>query len=139
MTLRIADDRRAAAICRDDRAFRHRLFGVVGPFAVHVRLQESQQPLDVRIAEHHDVIHAAKSGDELGTIRRGQDGTARTLERRDGRIVVDRDDQTLGFRRGAFQIAYVADVQQIEAAVRERDRPAGRAIARDDGAKICFG
>ena len=39
--------------------------------------------------------------------------------------------EPVGLGGGALQVAHVADVQQVEAAVGERDRPPGRAIARD--------
>ena len=51
------------------------------------------------------------------------------------RIVVDRHDQPIGFLRGRLQIADVADVQQVEAAVGEGDAQARRAIACDDVAR----
>ena len=43
-------------------------------------------------------------------------------------VVVHRDDQAIGFGRRRLQIADVADVQEIEAAVGEGDGSAG---ARD--------
>ena len=98
---------------------------------MHVGLHQQQQPLDVRIAEDDDVVDAAQRGDELGAIGRRQDRTARALQPGHRPIVVDRDDQAIGFGRRALQIPHVPDVQEVEAAVRERDGLARRSVARD--------
>ena len=79
-----------------------------------------------------DVVDAAQRGDELGAIGGRHDRPARPLQRRDRRIVVDRDDEAIGFARGRLQVADVADVQQVEAAVGERDRAPGRAVCGDE-------
>ena len=68
MLFRVADDGRAAAVGRDDGALGHGVDRVVGALAVHVRLHERQQRLDRRLAEHDDVVDAAKAGDELGAV-----------------------------------------------------------------------
>ena len=43
-------------------------------------------------------------------------------------VVVDRDDQAIRFGGGGLQVADVADVQQVEAAVGEGEGPAGCAV-----------
>ena len=54
-------------------------------------------------------------------------------------IVVDGDDEHVGFLRGCLEVTYVADVQQVEAAVRERDRPARGPIGRDEPRELLEG
>ena len=138
VALAIADDRRPSAELGHDRTLGHGVDGVVGAFAVHVRRDETQQPLDVRVGEHDDVVDAAEGGDELGALRRRQDRTPFTFQRRDRCIVVDRDDQAIGFLGGGLQVAHVADVQQIEAAVRKGDRLPRRAITRGSRGMALF-
>ena len=65
--------------------------------------------------------------DQLGAIRRLQDRPARTLAAGYG-IVVDGDNQPIRLLRRSLQVSHVADVQQIEAAVGERDRQPAAAI-----------
>ena len=96
-----------------------------------VGLQQPQQPLDRQVVEHDDVVDAAEGGDELRAIGGGLHRTPFALQRSHRRIVVHRDNQPVAFGRRALQIAHVADVQEVEAAVGERERPPGRAIARD--------
>ena len=114
----------------DDVALGHGVDGVVGALAVHVG-QQREQRAHGRLGEDDDVVHAAQRRHELGAVGRRQDGPARALQRPHRRVVVDGDDQPVGLRRGALEIADVADVQQVEAAVGERDRAPRRAVARD--------
>src|SRR5262245_28883526 len=58
----------------------------------------------------------------------GHDRPVLTLQRLDRNIVIDRDDENVGFLRSGVQIADVADVQDVEAAVGERNRPSCRAL-----------
>ena len=96
-----------------------------------VRLQTREQPVDLEILEDHHVVDEAKRVDQLGAIGGRKDRPPGALQSLHRCITIDRDDQAIRFGRGAAQIANVADVQQIEAAVRERNRAAGRAVARD--------
>ena len=97
---------------------------------MHVGLDQHQQPLDVRIAEHNHVVDAAQRADELGAIGGRQNRAARPFQRRHRPIVVDRHDQAIRLGRRPLQVPDVADMEQIEAAVRERDVcPAARSRA----------
>ena len=128
--LRVADDRDAAAVAADGVALGHGVDGVVGPLAVHVGPQRQQKRRDGRLGKDRHVVHAAERGDELRAIRRRQDRPARALQARHRRVVVDRDDEAIGLARRRLEVADVADVQQIEAAVGKGDRaPAARSPA----------
>ena len=76
-------------------------------------------------------MDAAQGGDELGAIRGGQNRPPGALQAGDGPIVVHRDDQPIGFSGRALQIPHVPDMQQIEAAVRKRNRLSRRTLARN--------
>ena len=91
----------------------------------------SSSGADRRLGKDHDVVDAAQRGDELRAMLGGQNRPALPLQRLHRGIVVDRDDEQVGLLRGGLEIAHVADVQQVEAAVGERDRAAGRARRRD--------
>ena len=68
MVFLVADDGRSSAVGLDDRALGNRVDGVVGALAVHVRLQQPQQPFDGRIGEHDHVVDAAQGRHELGAF-----------------------------------------------------------------------
>jgi len=83
--------------------------------------------LDRQIAEHDDVIDAVQGADELARPQL-PDGTVfafntATIDRR------HRDDDRSASAAASLKVANVADVQQIEATVGERDRTSARALA----------
>ena len=121
MILRVADDRDAAAVGEHRLALGHGLGRVVGAFAVHVGLQQAQQPVHVGIGKQHDVVDALERRHHLGAIGRAQNRAAGTLQPTHRPIVVDRDDEPIGLRLRIGEIAHVPDVQDIETAVRKRD------------------
>ncbi len=128
MVLGIADDGDAPAVAAHGLALGHGVDGVIGALAVDVRLQLEQQRRHGRFRKNDDVGDAAQGGDELGPILFGEERPVGPLQGRDRPIVVDGDDEAIGFARGRLEVADVAGVQQIEAAVREGDGAAGGAI-----------
>ncbi len=86
----------------------------------------------VALGKQDDVVHGAERGDQLRAGGAGQDRPARSLQRAHRVIVVDGDDQAIGFARGAVEVAHVADVQEVETAVGERDRAPGAAVGGDE-------
>jgi hypothetical protein len=131
VALGVSHDRRAPSVGGDDAAFRNGVDGVVSAFAVDVRLYQLQQALDRRVTKNDDVVNAAQRGDELGAFLRRKDGPAFAFQSGDRSIVVDRNNQAIGFRGCRVKIPDVADMQEIETAVRKRHRSTGRAVARD--------
>ena len=121
MRLRIADDGGPPAVRPHGRAFGHRLDRVVGPLAVDVRPQRLEQLGDRRRGEDDDVIDSGERGHQLGPLGRGEHGAPRSLEGGHRAVVVDRHHQPVRFRGGGGQVPHVADVDQVEAAVGERD------------------
>ena len=80
--------------------------------------------------EKHDVVDPAERRDEFRTIGPRQHRPALSLEAAHRRVVVDGHDEAVCFGGRALQVAHVADVEQVEAAVRERDGAPGGAVAR---------
>ncbi len=115
------------AVGFDDRAFGHGVHCVVRPLAVHVGLQRLEQRPDGEFREQHDVVHAAQRGNQFRAAGAVQDGSPGSLERAHRGVVVQRHHQHVGFLRRAFQVAHVAHVQQIEAAVGQGHRAPLRA------------
>ncbi len=91
-------------------------------------LSSSRSGVDGRLRKHDDVVDAAERGDHRGAIGGVQNRPARAFLRRH-LVVVDRNHEPIGFRRGSLQVADVSGVQQIEAAVRKGDGSAGVAVA----------
>ncbi len=61
-----------------------------------------------------------------------QDRTPLAFEAADRRVRVHGNDKTIGFAGRRLKVAHVADVQQIEDAVRKRNRAASGALLRDE-------
>src|SRR5262249_37601505 len=106
---------------------------------MNVRLHESQQPFNRRVAKNNYVVHAAKRGDELSTVLVGHDRLSRSLEALHRSIVVHRHNEPVGFSGSSFEVPRVAYMKQIKAAVRKRDRSAFGPIARHRSHEFTFG
>jgi len=106
---------------------------------VDIRFEKYQQPTWIRVTKDNHVVHAAHRGDELGSLARRKHGSPGTFETRDRQVVVDGDNQSICFGRGALQVPDVADVQQVETAVGERERTSSLTVARDSRQEICLG
>ena len=106
---------------------------------MHLRFKHGQETLDGQVWKHDDVVHDAKRRHELRPVDRRLDRTPRTLQRQDGRIVVDRHDQTIGLGRRTGQIAHVSDVQHVETAVGEREGASGAPVGAYAGHELRLG
>jgi hypothetical protein len=95
---------------------------------VHVGPERAEECLDAPLPEDGDVVHALEAGDELGALLFRHERARRALERPGGGVVVHGDDQHVGLRGGSLEVAHVADVEDVEQAVRERDGSAGPAM-----------
>src|SRR5579862_9692640 len=117
----VADDGDADAETIRDGAFGNGVGGVVGALGVDVGAKLFEQFFNVGLGKDHDVVHHAQGGDEESARVFIQDGTAGPFQRGNARIGVDADDEDLSLLLGAGEIANVADVERIEAAVGEDD------------------
>ncbi len=106
---------------------------------MHLRAQQHQQPLDRLPPKDHHVGDPTDRTDEFRAVRGRQNRPTASFQQSHRPIVVHRDHEPIGLRRRSLQISHVADVKQIEAAVRERDRAAVLAIARHRFQKLRLG
>ena len=139
MGLWIADDPRLATVPAHDLSLGDRLDGVVGALAMNVRLDELQQVGHGSVGKEDHVVDHAERGHELRTVRRRQNRPPNTLQRRDGLVIVHSDDQPIRLGGRCREVADMADVQQVEATVRERNGLPGCAIGTDQLQKLFAG
>lgn len=141
MIFRIADDGDAdAETCRGG-ALRHGLGGVVGSFGMNIRAQRFEKGFHVGFVEENNVVDGTESCDELRTGLLIEDRAARPLECANAAIRIDSDDEDIALAASSFQIAYVPDVERVEAAVSKNDaltaelaigKYGAELVARDD-------
>jgi hypothetical protein len=98
---------------------------------VDVRPEQTKEPCDRLVREHDHVVNGFQGADQLRSIGGGENRVASPLERLDRPVVVDRNDEPVCLRPGGLKISHVTDVQQIETAVRQSDRPPRRTVAAD--------
>ena len=135
----IADDAGFAAERTHHLAFGDGLFSVVRAFAVHVGTESIEERGNVDVVEDDDDIDALECRDQLGSIHRAQDGSARAFEFLGDLVAVDSDDEDVTHRARAFEIANVADVQQVEVTVREHDTLMGALRVFDESGCVFQG
>lgn len=80
-------------------------------------------------AVDRDVVHAAQRREHLGPLGLGKRGAARAFV--DKTVGGDGDDQHSPKPAGGVEVADVADVQEVEAAVTQHDPPPGDAVVAD--------
>src|SRR5260221_81426 len=132
MVLGIADDRYTDTEPGGRRTFRDGLARVIRSLSVNVRTQLLQQRFYVRLAEDHNIIDGAQRADQGGTRSFGQDGAPSAFQGADARICVHANSQDIAFAARAFEIANVAHVQGIEAAVCQHNFLARPAMLRKE-------
>src|SRR5579863_9773321 len=141
MLLGIAHDGNADTEAGGRCALWNRVRGVIGALGVNVRTQILKQSFYVRLTEEQDIIDGAQCGDQrcAGDIR--EKGTPRALQVRDTGVCVHCNDQNVAFGTRTIQIASVAYMERIEAAISQHNFLADppmlseklfKAFARDD-------
>src|SRR5260370_28120792 len=121
MSFRIADDGGPdAETCRAG-ALRHGLGGVVGAFGMNVRAQRFEKGFHVGFVKDNNEVDGTESSDELRTGLLIEDRAVRSLECANAAIRIDSDDKDIALAARSFQIAYVPDVERVEAAVSKND------------------
>ena len=139
MNLGIADDGCAAAVTFHEFTLGNRLNGVVGPFAVDVRLQQREEPADIVVGKYNDVLHTSNSIHELRAVRGGKNRTPRSLQRANGSIVIDRDNQAIRLGRCALQVPDVPDMKDVKASIGEGDRSSSGSVTAHELDQFSFG
>ena len=125
MILRIADDGDAAAVGAHGVALGHGVDRVVGALAVHVGLQQLEQRRDRRLAKRsrRSRRRAARPPAPRDRLAAAPAATAPSARAPTASSLIATISRSAS-RFAAFEVADVADVQQIEAAVGERDASA---------------
>ena len=98
---------------------------VVGAFGMKIRMDFANDGAHVFFWEYYDGVHIRQRRQNFRAFIGGHYGPPFALQRADGSIAVDRDNQLAAELPGGMQVAHMADVQQIEAAVGQRDTVAG--------------
>lgn len=93
--------------------------GVVAAFGVDVGLDLFDEAGDAGFFEDDDGVDAAEGGDDFGAIEFGVDGAVGAFEGADGGVGIDGDDEGVSEGAGLLEVADVAGVQKVEAAVGE--------------------
>ena len=121
MVLWIAHDGDPPAVTLHHLPLRHGLRGVVGPLAVNVGLEGQEEIVHRVLGEDHHPVDRVKRGHQQGAILLVLERPVLALELLHRGVGVDAHDQEVALGPGALEIAGVADVEEIEAAVREGD------------------
>src|SRR5216683_1066008 len=129
VALWIADNGDAHPKPRGRGALRDRFRRIVGAFDVDIGAQRLQQGFHVRLVKDGDVVHGAEGSHQFRARILRQNRPARTFEGPFTGIGIDRNDEDISFPASALEIAHMARVKQVEAAVREHD-PLAFAAAR---------
>ena len=119
MVLGIAYDLDATTVGCDLVTLGHVVAGVIGSLHLNVGLDLADEGANVGLVEDYDGIDALEGGDDLGALLLGHGGTSGTFKAAYTLVGVDGDDEFAAERFGSAQITYMADVEEIEAAVGE--------------------
>src|ERR1700733_5164132 len=121
MVFGVADNGDANAEQGGHVAFGDGVGRVIGAFGVNVGLKFAEKLLYVGLVENDDVVHGLESNHHRREGAFGEDGPALTFQVAGAGGGINADDEKVAFGARRLQIAYMADVEQIENAVGEDD------------------
>ena len=121
MVLGIADDGYLSSVGEHGLSFGDGLQAVVRTLRVDVRLEVAEEPVDRGLVKDVDGVHAGEARDDLGALVLGEDRAIGPLRPAHGLIPVHRDHEVVSKRPRMAQRSHVADMEDVEAAVREDD------------------
>ena len=111
----------------------HLIHTVVATFHQHIRLDGLQQWLRGIGVERHDPVHYLQGCKHCHAALQGIDGTARPLQAADGFVAVHCQYQAIALASCRIQIAHMASVDDVEAAIGENNPfPLGPGILNGD-------
>jgi hypothetical protein len=119
VVLGVAGDGDADAETVGDFALGHGVNGVVGALGVNVGAERLEEMRDAGFAEEDDVVDGTKGGYQTGAGAFVEDRASGTFESAGAGVAVDGDDQRVAEGAGGFEIADVADMENVEAAIGE--------------------
>src|SRR4029079_11374820 len=94
---------------------------IIRAFGMNGRPKYIEHAPDIRLIEHHDMIHASKRRHKSCAFAFIEDRTIRSFDCADGLVTVDRHDKSVAQLPGAFEISHMADMQNVKAAIGEND------------------
>ena len=121
MIFGIPHDDDAASTGFDFDALRDALYGIVGALGMKIGTDFANQGAHVCFWKDYNGIDVGESRENFCAFFRRHDGAAFTFQRTDGRVGVYGYDQFATQFSSGVQVAYVANVEQIEASVGQRD------------------
>jgi hypothetical protein len=74
------------------------------------------------------VIDAGESGEDFGAVGFRVDGASRTFQRPHGGVAIHRHEQRIAERTRFLKITHVADMEQVEDAIRKDELPTSGAM-----------
>src|SRR6266536_3077346 len=92
---------------------------IIAALDVNRRLEQAHQRTGCWLGEDGEVIDTAERGQDSGTLLLWYQWSTRTFERANASVVVEAQDQKIALCPGFMEIAYMAKVQQIKAAIGE--------------------
>lgn len=121
MVLGISGDPDLTSIREDFFPFRHARFSVIGAFCMNRGLKGVENAVDVRLIKDHNMIHTPKCGNKRRSFILIQDRAPGSFQAANRPVAVDRHNERIAQCACTFEIAHVADVENIEAAVGKDD------------------
>ena len=121
MVFRIADDGDLAAVFANDLAFGYGVGRVVGTFCVIVGSDRVDELFDGRLVENGHGIDKSESRNDLGAFAFGDVWAVFALQNPDLAVRIYPDNQKAAESLRPSEIADVAGVQKVEAAVGKDD------------------
>src|ERR1700722_1638231 len=115
------------------------VYGVVGALCVDVWLKFAEQRVDVELVENNHIVDCGQRCDDRRAGSFGHHRAAGTFALLSAGIGIERDDEDVALRFCCFKVANVADVEQIEDAIREDDFPVGAPVFFENGVEAFAG
>jgi hypothetical protein len=109
------------SVAFDHVSSHHVLPGPVSSFHENMGPKEGDEFQRCGLIEDGHIIYTSKTGEDLRSFLKGENGPKRAFESPDGKVAVDPDDQYVAEGSGCFEITDVASVEQVEAPVGEDD------------------
>src|SRR5207237_2285626 len=119
MVLGIADELDPTAAFNDSFSLGHILGSIVSSFGVDVGTNFANKLAYVWLRKDYNRVDVRQCCENFGALRRRHKRTSFSLQYAHGIVIVNGDDQSSAELLGSVQVPYVADVQQIAAAVGE--------------------
>src|ERR1700722_15473243 len=112
---------------------------IVGAFGVDVGLKFTKERVDVELIENDHVVYRDQRCYDCCAGSFSHHRAAGAFALLSAGIGIERDDEDVAFGLCALEIVDVADVEQIEDAIREEDFPVGAPVLFENGVEAFAG